>query len=254
MISASMGVWGEQVSEFAAGHRVVAVDLRGQGQSPPPVGEFNPVADLECVATRLGLAHPVVMGVGDGAKYALQLAAAARITVAGLVLAAPEISWALERVAPDVWPDDAAEVLEPILSEMDSSGVSAALERRDFTELARFNADEGGGLTPGHPSRELLYDMALTNMGYLFDHSTLAALGEQYDADALQRLLTPTLVITNTRPRMARWGRLLARYLPNCTVRSMPTTAALVNLEAPRCFSEIVMPFLDALPCRQRTC
>lgn len=61
----------------AAGHRVVAVDLRGHGESDAPaIGYSTSVAaaDLAAVSTALGLDEPVVVGQSWGGNVVLQLA------------------------------------------------------------------------------------------------------------------------------------------------------------------------------------
>jgi pimeloyl-ACP methyl ester carboxylesterase len=61
-----------------AGHRVVAVDLRGHGESDsPPDGYDTPTAaaDLAAVATACELAKPVVAGQSWGGNVVLQFAA-----------------------------------------------------------------------------------------------------------------------------------------------------------------------------------
>ena len=62
----------------AAGHRVLAVDLRGHGRSSKPDGPYDvpTVAhDLAVLVERLGLDRPVVAGQSWGGNVALELAA-----------------------------------------------------------------------------------------------------------------------------------------------------------------------------------
>jgi pimeloyl-ACP methyl ester carboxylesterase len=238
-------VWSEQVKELAARHRIVAIDQRGAGKSPRPVQPFDPAEDLQCAATRLGLERPVLIGVGAGGEHALRVAAVGRVTLRGLVLVAPTLSWALRRMAPQDWLQDADVALDSILSYINSSDIGTAIEERDLATLAQLTADGSGALTAGHPSRDLLYDMALSNMENLLDCSAFELPGQPYEISQLERMVTPTLVIANTDPRAERWLTLLAAYLPNCTVRSAMNAASLVNLEAPRLFSEMLMPFME---------
>src|SRR3954464_3768824 len=67
-----------QVENFAREHRVVAVDLRGHGQSDAPPGEYSPAvfaADLAWLCERLGIQRPVVIGHSMGGVVAVALAA-----------------------------------------------------------------------------------------------------------------------------------------------------------------------------------
>ena len=67
-----------QLEHFSDGHRVVAVDLRGHGQSDAPHQEYTIEGfadDLAWVCARLGLENPVVVGHSLGGRICLGLAA-----------------------------------------------------------------------------------------------------------------------------------------------------------------------------------
>ena len=67
-----------QLEYFSGDHRVVAVDLRGHGQSDAPQQEYTIEGfadDLAWVCTRLGLENPVVVGHSLGGRICLALAA-----------------------------------------------------------------------------------------------------------------------------------------------------------------------------------
>ena len=62
----------------AAGHRVVAVDLRGHGESDAPPSGYDTLtatADLATLVQALGLVKPVIAGQSWGGNVVLQLAA-----------------------------------------------------------------------------------------------------------------------------------------------------------------------------------
>jgi non-heme chloroperoxidase len=81
--------WQGQVTALtAAGHRVVAVDVRGSGRSAKPLhgyGMDRLVADLVAVVENLSLRQLTVVGWSFGAQIALGLAAAVPERVAQLV-------------------------------------------------------------------------------------------------------------------------------------------------------------------------
>ena len=67
-----------QLEHFSDDHRVVAVDLRGHGQSDAPHQEYTIEGfadDLAWVCARLGLENPVVVGHSLGGEICLALAA-----------------------------------------------------------------------------------------------------------------------------------------------------------------------------------
>lgn len=66
-----------QIEHFRHDHRVVAVDLRGHGQSSGCIGDRSPgdlAADLAWLCYELGIHMPAVVGHGLGGAVALELA------------------------------------------------------------------------------------------------------------------------------------------------------------------------------------
>ncbi|MEV6608753.1 alpha/beta hydrolase [Kutzneria sp. NPDC051319] len=70
-------VWGAQLPEFVATHRVVTLDWRGCGRSDRPAHGNTldgVLADLVAVIERLGLDRPIVVGSSIGGSFATELA------------------------------------------------------------------------------------------------------------------------------------------------------------------------------------
>lgn len=67
-----------QVSHFGVSHRIVAMDLRGHGESDKPLGaaydQETLADDAKWVADQLGLHHPIVVGHSLGGGVATALA------------------------------------------------------------------------------------------------------------------------------------------------------------------------------------
>jgi 3-oxoadipate enol-lactonase len=82
-------MWRGQVPVLARDHRVVAVDLRGFGETPHASGPFSHVDDLCEVLGELGIERATVVGGSLGAKVALLLAATHPERVERLVLCPP---------------------------------------------------------------------------------------------------------------------------------------------------------------------
>jgi pimeloyl-ACP methyl ester carboxylesterase len=71
-------VFAPQIEFFSSTHRVVAVDLRGHGESDAPHQDYTMAAladDLAWLSRQLGLLKPVVVGHSMGGNVTLELAA-----------------------------------------------------------------------------------------------------------------------------------------------------------------------------------
>jgi len=71
--------WDQQVPRFSSDHRVVAVDLRGHGESDAPAERYTVrlfADDLASTCMQLGIESPVVIGHSLGGLVALDFASA----------------------------------------------------------------------------------------------------------------------------------------------------------------------------------
>jgi 3-oxoadipate enol-lactonase len=84
-------MWRGQVPLLARDHRVVAVDLRGYGDTPNASGPFSNVEDLREVLDELGIERATVVGGSFGAKVALGFAVTHPERVERLVLCPPVV-------------------------------------------------------------------------------------------------------------------------------------------------------------------
>jgi 3-oxoadipate enol-lactonase len=82
-------MWRGQVPVLARDHRVVAVDLRGFGETPNASGPFSNVDDLREVLDELGIERAAVVGGSFGAKVALGFAVTHPERAERLVLCPP---------------------------------------------------------------------------------------------------------------------------------------------------------------------
>ncbi len=83
------GFWAEQVKHFAPRHRVLALDLRGHGDSDAPEQRYTIdglAGDVAWTCAQLGLERPVVIGHSLGGLVALECAAAGRDDMRAAVL------------------------------------------------------------------------------------------------------------------------------------------------------------------------
>jgi len=93
-IMLSSALWVHQLRDLADHHRVIAIDLRGHGQSLPGAtgsGVEILAADVRAVLEALAVEHAVLVGHSMGGMVALQLATSLpieerRLRIAGIVL------------------------------------------------------------------------------------------------------------------------------------------------------------------------
>lgn len=170
-----------QLREFSADLRVLAVDLRGHGQSDVPPGPYHPdtfAEDLAWLLSRRGLDRPVVVGHSMGGVIALRFAHLYPDRLSALI--ALDSGWAMRpeflRLAPEV-----------------SQGLAGA----DYQVVLRSLMD--GLFAPSDdPVRKerILETMAATDHDVLL--SSWAEGIEQTDTDvALATLAVPTLYIAS---------------------------------------------------------
>ena len=97
-------MWRGQVPVLAAGWTVVAVDLRGFGDTPNPTAEFSHVEDVREVLDELGIERAAVVGGSLGGRVALELALAHPGRVERLVLCPPALpDWEWSQTVRDGW-------------------------------------------------------------------------------------------------------------------------------------------------------
>ena len=81
--------WDQQLPRFSSAHRVVAVDLRGHGESDAPSERYTVrlfAEDLASTSTQLGIESPVMIGHSLGGLVALDFASACPEHVAAAVV------------------------------------------------------------------------------------------------------------------------------------------------------------------------
>ena len=72
----NQSMWGDQIEAFAPNHRIIAVDLRGHGESGKPDQDYDIsgfVDDTAWLIREIGLDRPVIIGHSMGGVTALSL-------------------------------------------------------------------------------------------------------------------------------------------------------------------------------------
>jgi 3-oxoadipate enol-lactonase len=224
-------MWSEELARLSDARRVVAVDLRGFGESPlwgePTVDELGD--DVVALLDELGVPMASVCGLSMGGYVALSVAERHRGRVAALVLADT-------RTAADS--DVAKLAREATMRQVRSDGPALFLDGVPERLLSRHASDD-----LRQRVRDLCVDRAETIL------AATRALAHRPDRTSLlPRIDCPTLVIcggedtTSPAPEM----RSLAAQIPGAEYVEIAGAGHLSNLEAPDRFDEAVARFLAA--------
>ena len=203
-------LWWEQVSESFSDRLVLAVDMPGHGQSPPPDSwKLRTTSEqvLEAIGART---HPAIFcGHSWGGKVALQLAATHPDRCSGLILMDPSPISSVDASAQAIVERRfGAELTEWRTHDDAVAAVKDLPQYRNWQErmLAPFlrgiRPTPGGGYSP-KASREVLIELATQTFI------------EDLSADA-ERVVCPTLLIISEEVR--DWQESNAALLPQAAV------------------------------------
>jgi pimeloyl-ACP methyl ester carboxylesterase len=220
--------WAPCVEALAREHRVVACDLRGYGESPPPrEGEpYRHADDVLGLAAALGLERPALVGLSMGGGVALDAALLAPGAVSRLVLVdsflpgrplAPEVTGPMRAARQaalehGVEAGRAAWLAHPLF---DGAAPEAATIIGDYSGWHWLHSDPDEPLRP--PAAERLEDVAL-----------------------------PTLVLVGERdvPDFRAISSELAERIPDAELLVLPGAGHLTPLDAPAALVAAVLPFV----------
>lgn len=229
----SGALWRHQEPAFAPHFRLLAVDLRGFGQSSRPTapGAYRIEAladDLLAVIERLAPAGCHVLGTSMGGFVAQAMAIARPALVHRLVLChtAPRMSI----------PSDILEQRLEALADMTLEAYGALV------------ADQALGPHATRALREWLIDMVAHNDREAYTAVLSEGLsGFDLSAD-LPGIVAPTLVIAGEYDRVLppAGGRELAELIPGARFQEIPGAGHLGYAEQPEVFNDAVLSFLRA--------
>lgn len=238
----SARTWEPFFPRFAAGRRVIAVDLLGHGGSDAPRDPArydmpHVVADLLALLDALGELRIDVLGYSMGGRVALHLALAdpERVRRLALVGASPGIADPNERDGRRQWDAALAELIEreglaafvkfweqlPLFESQARlpEAMRARIRHERLSQRPHGLANTLRGLSPGcHPP----------------------LWGE------LGRLRSPTLLVAGRLDgKYAAISREMSRAIPEARLALVPGCGHAVHLERPRQFERLVCAFLD---------
>lgn len=112
-------MWREQLPALAARHRVVALDLRGYGDSELPPAPFAHHEDVVGLLDALGLDRAALVGCSFGGKIAVDTALAHPERVSALALFGAPVSG-------NEWSEETEQLWETLVGEVDPEDFAAS--------------------------------------------------------------------------------------------------------------------------------
>ena len=225
-------MWSENLEPLAAaGYRVIALDLPGFGEAPPPTSEDAPWSDVLETMDGLGVERAALVGNSFGGAVALRVAAVAprRVTALALISAPPPD---LEEPSPEL---EAAWEAE-----------TSALERGDIEAAVRAVAE--AWTLPGAPPelRERVADMQRRALVAQANAPEVPEAPDPLDQIGLTAIAVPALVAAGERdmPDFREGARRMAGRLPGARHVEIPGAGHLAPLETPEAFQELLLGFL----------
>jgi 3-oxoadipate enol-lactonase/4-carboxymuconolactone decarboxylase len=224
------GMWDPQAADLERHVRVLRYDLRGHGASDAPAGEYSIerlARDALAIADAAGAKTFAFCGLSIGGMIGQWLGAHAPDRLTRLVLA--------NTTARLADPSQMETRRRTVLAEGMSAVTDAALRR--FFSVASVDADAP------HVASARRTLLATDPVGYA---GCCAAVRDLDQAALLDRIKTPTLVISGDRDESMPWdghGRVLSAAIAGAQVVRLPA-AHVSNLERPRSFTAALFDFL----------
>lgn len=227
-------LWDEQVEALARSHRVLRIDARGSGGSPPPSTPYDSRRDVLSVLQHEGLERVCLVGQSGAAARALDLALLEPDAVQALVLVAPGLSGF-------PFPPEEVERFAAMETTARERGHAAAVEL--MLEDPYF-----AGIRDRPELRPRVRALLLENDAMwdprLVEHARPVA---EPAVDRLDQVTVPTLVVIGDRdlPHIREIARKLAREIPEARLVEVEGAGHLVPLESPEPTTRAIRSFVD---------
>ena len=229
-------MWQPQLDAFAAGHRVVAYDRRGFGDTTYTPEPFSHLEDLRAVHLATTAEPTTLVGCSMGGGLAIDYALAHPAAVSALVLVGSAVSG-----APSTPSKGAIARLE---AEIDAAERVGDLERLNRLEAhAWLDGPESVEGRVGGELRELFLDMN----GRALRAEPPGDHGRPVNSyGRLAEIAIPTLIVVGTLdfPDVLDLSRHLRDTIPGASYVEIPGTAHLPSLEQPEAFNRLLAAFL----------
>jgi pimeloyl-ACP methyl ester carboxylesterase len=225
-------MWASEVDALSIDFRVVTVDARGAGASPPATGPYRSADDLQAVLDALGIERAHLVGLSMGACTVAELAVSQPERVSSALLASLSFS---DEVYGEL--RDLVDALREALAARDRERIVATLTRI-WLEGRR----DPAAVDPRARAAVLeLWDPAFATA---LPHQQWRSLDELEEAGGLQM---PALFVVGEHD----WPDILegsqearGRLAPEADLITVSHAAHMVNLDRPARFAELVRTFI----------
>ena len=226
------GDWRGQTDGLSSAFRVIAIDLRGHGQSDKPAGPYSVplfARDVACVlrALQLGPAHIVGLSLGGAVAFQLAVDEPALVRTLTIVNSGPSFtaSWKIRL---------ALGIRLFMLKVFGLRTLASTIASRLFPK----------------PEQEALrrdfVEHVTTNDVRAYEASTRAVVGWSVE-DRLARITCPVLVISGDRDYTpVALKEAYVRKMPNARLEVMTDAGHACTIEKPEEFNALVRSFLGA--------
>jgi pimeloyl-ACP methyl ester carboxylesterase len=233
-------MWHKMIPGLAAHFRVIAFDNRGAGLTDKPAGPYDVqmlAADTAGLLEGLEIESAAVMGHSMGGFVAQELALSRLDLVSELILSATNFGG----------PNHIPVTPEALAVIMDRSGDPVELVKRGVAIAT------APGWVEAHPHvLQELVDYRLSNPVPPAQYQAQTAVGLALADEAasfeprLQNVQAPTLILFGAEDKVVPPGNaeLLAREIPDSTIKIIPNAGHIFPIEAPEAGVEAVVEFL----------
>ena len=232
-------IWDPQWPSYAERFRVVRCDLPGFGHSRIRSLPVRYALEVAALLDRLGIERAMLVGCSLGGRVALELALARPDFVRALVLVGAATPAALA-TAPEM-----GAYTHALMDAIGKRDLEAAVEVNLRTWV------DGPHRTPEQVDPDLRGRIASMQRDAFINTRDLAADWSEEPlinelAGRLAEITAPTLVLAGELDMdfIHEHARLLADGIPGAQLAHLPNTAHAPNIERPRAFDRVVIPFL----------
>jgi 3-oxoadipate enol-lactonase len=231
-----LAMWDPQWRAFSEHHRAIRYDLRGYGSSTLPTGLYSHVDDFIELIEHLQAIPAHVVGLSNGGRVALRIAAQKPEAVRSLTL----VDTAMDGHS---WSDEWLRRWRAMTS-VGATDVSSAKQlwlQHELFASARARPE----------AARLLAIMIGRYSGWHFSAQDPGIAPARPSAEILSTILTPTRVIVGEHdlPDFQSIARRIAKEMPNAALTILPDVGHMPNLEDPLHFNQWVLAHLRGCGC-----